>query len=393
MIRLFIWWFFHIAVGVLFIIMASNLLSLPDYLPMNYAIAFIIAWSGIGIVISKFKKDNSLLGVWTNPIGLISGPIGFGILLFVALMSIPYTTKPIAFHLMWLIAPVITLNLIFISVLPFFKKIPFLRTLSIVTCIELFFIYIGFSHFYLSNGPQNYLFTPRTSTHYTLILSTLFFNSVILSLWVNILRSFEFYQQFEHNLDKLSKMDFKTKKQIACHESGHALLFCYFKNLPEQLTLYLFELAMAKDPNANGLVVATYPRSNTKEFQEWSLMCLLAGQRAELTLYNSSSQGASQDIAEWKQQAHIYLSIWDKQYYNQPESPAHVAVNGKKEEELFHKHCTALDSFFKKNKNVLLELANKAYVFKHLESNILHKYIKRVKVTNGILQEGKKKLF
>ena len=150
---------------------------------------------------------------------------------------------------------------------------------------------------------------------------------------------------------------------------------------------------MAVDPNANGLVVSKHQKSNTKEYQEWMLMCLLAGQRAELAMFNSTSQGAGQDIAEWKQQAHIFLSIWDKQYFNQPENPAHVAVNGKKEEELFHKHCTALDTLFKKNKGVLTDLSNKAFVFKHLEANVLHKFIKRVKITNGIPQEGKKGFF
>lgn len=393
MIKFFIGWLFNTGIVILLAILLSNILKLPEHFPMHYVIILIISWSFVGTLISKTKGDHSMLGVWLNPLGLISGPIGFGLILLGALISIPYTTKPIAFHLMWLIAPVITLNLILFSILPIFKKIPFLRVLNLIVCIELLFIYIALTHLYIVGSGQGYLFTPRSTTHYTLVVATFFFCGVILSIWVNILRSFEFYQKFEHNLDKLSKLDFKTKKQIACHEAGHALLYCYFKKLPEQMTLYLFELAMAVDPNANGLVVSKHTKSNTKEYQEWMLMCLLAGQRAELVMFSSTSQGASQDIAEWKQQAHIFLSIWDKQYFNQPENPAHVAVNGKKEEELFHKHSTTLDNFFKKNKGVLTDLANKAFVFKHLESNILHKFIKRVKITNGIPQEGKKGLF
>lgn len=393
MISLLLSWFFHVVLSVLSVILLSNLMELPEYFPMHYVIAVLIGWSALGVIIAKFKSDKSFIGVWTNPLTLISGPVAFGILLFCALISMPYTTELVAFHLMWLIAPVMTVYLVVFSVVPTLKKIPFLRTLSLITCIQLLFIYIGLVQIYFVGSGQGYLFVPRTTTHYLLILATFFFSGLMLSLVVNILKSFEFYQKIEHSLDKISKLDFKTKKQIACHEAGHALLYCYFKTPPEKLTLYLFELAMAIDSDANGLVVSKHQKSNTKEYQEWLLMCLLAGQRAELTMFKSTSQGASRDIAEWKQHSHLFLSVWDKQYYNQPESPAHVAINGKKEEELFKKHCTILDNFFAKNKSVLQDLSNKAYTFKHLEKQILLKYLKRLKITNGILQEGKKGFF
>lgn len=387
---------FNLIVCYLLILVLLSYFGFTANFPQFYLYLGMTAWLIMGTLLGRYYfKDNSLLGAWTHPFSLISAPIGLGILLFAALTSIPYMSQQNSFYLMWLIAPSLLLSwIIFYVYISATKRgLPYILIILLLAHVEILLIYSGFAHLYLDGRPPQHLYFPKTNNHYILTVFTMLFAWGLSALYVSILRSFDFYQVREHTLDKLNKLDFETKKIVSIHEAGHCLCYCFFKQPPQQIKIYLFDKAMVRQDGCMGLVEAIVPKLNTKDFEEWELLALLAGQRAELSVHKKTSQGASDDVARWKAQAHTFLSKYDRKYFNQPENEAQILVNGEKEKDLFNRHTAILDEFFNKNKTLLKDLANKAFRFNPLEALHIHPYLSKAKITKNFPQEEKKGLF
>lgn len=389
-----------LAVNILIgVIMTLSLLSYFNFtanFPDIYIYGTIIGWLFFGTIVSRYYfKDTSLIGAWVNPLSLITAPIGLGILLVATLTSINHINQSTAFHLMWVIAPSLLLSwIIFYCHMTITKRrLPFVLQILTIANIQLLIIYSGFAYLYLDGRSPLIIFEPKSTNHYILVFFTMFASWGLTALYINLLRTFDFYQVKEHVLDSMNKIDFETKKIIATHEAGHCLCYCFFKTPPQAIKIYLYEKALLRIEGAMGLVEASVPMLNTKDFEEWRLFTLLAGQRAELMLHNKTSQGASDDVAKWKANAHDFLTKYDKKYFNQPENDHQMSVNAEKEKELFNKHTKVLDDFFLKNKSTLKQLSSKAYRFNPLEAHQIHPFLEKVKISKGFPQENKKTLW
>lgn len=386
----------NIIIGVIAILSLLSYFNFTANFPDIYIYGAMIAWVFFGTLLSRIHfRDSSLIGAWLNPLSLITAPIGLSILLIATLASINNVNQSTALHLAWLIAPSILLSwLIYSAHMQITKrKLPFILAILTIANIQLFVLYSGFAHLYLDGRSPLIMYQPKSTHHYLLTAFTMLSSWGLAHLYVQQLRRFEFYQLKEHLLNSMNKVDFETKKIIAVHEAGHCLCYSFFKTPPQIINIYLYEKALEKVEGAMGLVEATVPKLNTKDFDEWHLLTLLAGQRAELMLYKKTSQGASDDVAKWKSNAHDFLTKYDKSYFNQPENEDQMMVNAEKEKDLFNKHIKILDAFFLKNKSLLKELAAKAYRFNPLEAHHIHPYLLKTKPTKDFPHEEKKGLF
>src|SRR5690606_5203557 len=140
------------------------------------------------------------------------------------------------------------------------------------------------------------LFEPKSSVNAILISLVYFMVTGLTMVNVYALRYFEFYQRMTTNQEKNQFLTHAVKLKIAVHEAGHAMMYSYFKKIPEQLDILLYEQAMNKDSESRGLVLAKVPVKNSKDFKEWQLLLALAGTRAELIAYGKHSEGSESDI-------------------------------------------------------------------------------------------------
>lgn len=386
----------NIAVGFFAILALLSYFDFTSNFPDAYLYGAMFVWLCFGTVVSKYHfKDHSMIGAWVNPLSLITAPMGVGILLFAALFSTPYVNEETGLHLMWVVAPslVISWVLLYGHMHITKKKLPFILEVLTVSHIQLFLIFSGFAYLYLDQRSPLIMYEPKTTAHYIFTGMMMIASWGLTALYISILRSFDFYQVREHLLSSLSTLDFETRKIIATHEAGHCLCYAFFKTPPQAINIYLYEKAMVRMDGAMGLVEAAVPKLNSKEFDEWNLLTLLAGQRAELAIHRKTSQGASDDVAKWKSHAHEFLTKYDRKYHNQPENDAQMAINAEKERELFNRHTKILDDFFSTNKSVLKDLSAKAYRFNPLEVHHIHPYLAKTKITKGFPVQEKKGLF
>jgi hypothetical protein len=396
MISLFLKVLFNFAIGLLIILIAQNYLNFSPNFPNIYLYGGLLAWLISGTLIGLFKyKDTSMFSIWLYPTQLITPPIVFYILFFTSALSLLDFNTEVGFYLLWIFAPSLTFAWV-ICLLRFSlskAKTPFFPTLITVAHIQIFLILTTLATLYLDNRPLETLFEIKTTLHYILTFTVFGLSLSLVSVYVEMLREFTFFEKAEHLLSQASHLDYETRKMVATHEAGHCLCYCFFKTPPEQIKIYLYEQALARQEGSYGLVEAFVPILNTQDYDEFRLLVMLGGQRAELSVHKKTSKGASADVTAWKAAAHAYLVKYNKSYSDQPENDAQMTLNTELEKKLFNRHIEILDLFFKKNKGLVIDLASKAYRFNPLEAYQIHPYLKKAVITKNFPKEGKKKLW
>lgn len=348
---------------------------------------FLAIWSGFGAYMSSKLNYNGFLSNWYSPFAAFNVNITAILALCLTFLGINTINKVIAWDLAWAVVPTIPIVLISLTFIKFFHGIALVRTIAMFSTFQTLMILALAVFIFNIDYTSKPLFEPKSSVNAILISLVYFMVTGLTMVNVYALRYFEFYQRMTTNQEKNQFLTHAVKLKIAVHEAGHAMMYSYFKKIPEQLDILLYEQAMNKDSESRGLVLAKVPVKNSKDFKEWQLLLALAGTRAELIAYGKHSEGSESDIKKWQDMAHSFLTEFESKYTNQPTTPAHFEINKRLETALFEKHTKIIDKFLSKNKSVMLAMARQAMVFHRLESVHIAKHLSKVSFTSGFPRE------
>ena len=348
---------------------------------------FLAIWSGFGAYMSSKLNYSGFLSNWYSPLAVFNVNITAIVALCLTFLGMNTINKVVAWDLAWAIVPTIPIVLISLTFIKFFHGIALVRTIAMFSTFQTLMILALAVFIFNIDYTSKPLFEPKSSVNAVLISLVYFMVTGLTIVNVYALRYFEFYQRMTTNQEKNQFLTYAVKLKIAVHEAGHAMMYSYFKKVPEQLDILLYEQAMNKDNESRGLVVAKVPVKNSKEFKEWQLLLALAGTRAELIAYGKHSDGSESDIKQWQDMAHSFLTEFESKYTNQPTTPAHFEINKRLETALFEKHTKIIDKFLSKNKSVMMAMARQAMVFHRLESVHIAKHLSKVSFTSGFPRE------
>ncbi|WP_436659859.1 hypothetical protein [Acinetobacter sp. P1(2025)] len=386
-------WAINIGLGY-----AASLLIIKYFLGLDiqsslYLILFLCAWNTYGIYIGSKYGYEGFFASWYAPFIAFDIRICAALLAILSVFGSLVINKSVAWDLSWAIVPLMPLGLVLLTVLPFFKGTPYLRSIALLSTLELYLVLALIVFIFKIESPEHALFEPKSAVH----LALLVFNTIAITLItvINIfaLRGYEFYQKMSTNQDLTSKLTHKRKLQIAVHEAGHAITYAYFNPTPEQLNIYLYEKAMNINKDSYGLVIGKIPNLKTKDFQEWEMLMTIAGNRSEILVYGQHIQGSASDFDKWQSLATNFLLQHEIAYTEQPSSPAQMQTNKILESKLFERHTKIIDTFLKKNKSILMAIAKQAMVFHSLESHHLKKHFSKVVITNKFPTQASKSFF
>lgn len=348
---------------------------------------FLAAWSGFGAYMSSKLNYNGLLSNWYSPFAAFNVKITAMIALCLTFLGMNTINKIIAWDLAWAIVPTIPIVLISLTFIKLFHGIALVRTIAMFSTFQTLMIMALAVYVFNIEYQSKPLFEPKSTVNAILITLVYFMVTGLTMINVYALRHFEFYQRMTTNQEKNQFLTHATKLKIAVHEAGHAMIYAYFKKVPEQFEILLYEHAMNRDGESRGLVIAKVPIKNSKDFKEWELLLSLAGTRAELIAYGKHSDGSESDIKRWQDLAHSFLTEFDSKYTNQPTTPAHFEINKRLETALFEKHTKIIDKYLSKNKSIMMKMAKQAMVFHRLESVHIAKHLANVTYTTGFPRE------
>lgn len=348
---------------------------------------FLAVWSGFGAYMSSKLNYNGLLSNWYSPFAAFNVKITAVIALCLTFLGMNTINKIMAWDLAWAIIPTIPIVLISLTFIKLFHGIALVRTIAMFSTFQTLMLMALAVYVFDIEYQSKPLFEPKSTVNAILITLVYFMVTGLTMVNVYALRHFEFYQRMTTNQEKNQFLTHATKLKIAVHEAGHAMTYAYFKKVPEQLDILLYEHAMNKDGESRGLVIAKVPIKNSKDFKEWELLLSLAGTRAELIAYGKHSDGSESDIKRWQDMAHSFLTEFDSKYTNQPTTPAHFEINKRIETALFEKHTKILDKYLSKNKSIMMKMAKQAMVFHRLESVHIAKHLANVSYTAGFPRE------
>lgn len=348
---------------------------------------FLAVWSGFGAYMSSKLNYNGLLSNWYSPFAAFNVKITAVIALCLTFLGMNTINKIIAWDLAWAIIPTIPIVLISLTFIKLFHGIALVRTIAMFSTFQTLMLMALAVYVFDIEYQSKPLFEPKSTVNAILITLVYFMVTGLTMVNVYALRHFEFYQRMTTNQEKNQFLTHATKLKIAVHEAGHAMTYAYFKKVPEQLDILLYEHAMNRDGESRGLVIAKVPIKNSKDFKEWELLLSLAGTRAELIAYGKHSDGSESDIKRWQDMAHSFLTEFDSKYTNQPTTPAHFEINKRIETALFEKHTKILDKYLSKNKSIMMKMAKQAMVFHRLESVHIAKHLANVSYTAGFPRE------
>lgn len=348
---------------------------------------FLAVWSGFGAYMSNKLNYNGLLSNWYSPFAAFNVKVTAIIALCVTFLGMNCINKIIAWDLAWAIIPTIPIVLISLTFIKLFHGIALVRTIAMFSTLQTLMIMVLAVYVFDIEYQSKPLFEPKSTINAILITLVYFMVTGLTIVNVYALRHFEFYQRMTTNQEKNQFLTHTSKLKIAVHEAGHAMIYAYFKKVPEQFEILLYEHAMNRDGESRGLVIAKVPIKNSKDFKEWELLLSLAGTRAELIAYGKHSDGSESDIKRWQDLAHSFLTEYNSKYTNQPTTPAHFEINKRLETALFEKHTKIIDKYLSKNKTIMMKMAKQAMVFHRLESVHIAKHLANVTYTAGFPRE------
>jgi hypothetical protein len=379
-------WLIGVAIVSIFIIYSLDYFFSITLRSVYALVGLLALWSAFGAFLNR-NNPSAFLSNWIAPLRTINPLYLSIILLGVTFIGSKLITKNLAWDLSWAIVPIIPVMLISVTLIKAFHGVPWLRTIILFAIAQIYMIFTVVVHQLNIDYLYSPLFEPKSATN--LLLTAISYLMVMGITITNVyaLRSFNFYQEMTTNQEHVRSLSHKTKKMIAVHEAGHAMMYTYFKKLPSRFNIYLYEKALNYDKQSSGLVVAYVSVSDSKDFKEWEMLLALAGTRAELIAYNEHSEGSEVDIKNWQNLAHSFLTRFDHKYTNQPTTSAHFDTNKRLEAALFDKHTKIIDKFLKKNKSIMMAIAKQAMIFHSLESMHLEKHLNKVSYTSDFPRE------
>lgn len=344
-----------------------------NYLKISVPSFWLLFWVGIWLTIGhaiKLKlKYQGFFASWYAPLSRINER-GLGyIFIICTLISIFYTKNIFPKELLFSALIATSLLLIYNFLVKSKIPKPLYNLIIVFSAIESYFT--SQLVLYLIQGSLSY--------------DDLFYQTILLLILIYIvtqanyyfLRNFMFYQNLIINSEK--KLTYKQKLNIAVHETSHLLMYIFFKDVPLDIEMLLFEEAKKNNPDAHGLVIAKIPIYNTKEFLEWRMMLAISGIRGELLIFNNHSHGSESDFQQWRSLAHVYLSNFKPSYTPQPITLNQMNHNKVLESELYERQIYIIDKYLKKNKGILLKIAKKALVYNKLTYLQIYPHFSKIK--------------
>jgi hypothetical protein len=360
--------FFEIVIAYLLIsyILNSLNISISSHLWLATSIT---AWLLYGHHIKKKLKYQGMLSSWYAPLTKINErnlSLSFICLsLYIALQYPIYFQKDI------ILIAVISL-LIHVIFFTYYNKlkIPFFKLILIISSIETYLIAI--------------LIIKITNGIFENILIIMMIQNVLLILISKcnyyLLRNFVFYQKLiikKNNFQ--NELSYSQKLNIAVHEASHLIMYVFYKDVPHDIQILLFNEAKKINKSAQGLVIAKVPLYNTGEFLKWRMMLSISGIRGELLIFDNHSHGSESDFQQWRELAHIYLLNFEKNYIAQPINVKDLNNNKVLETKLYKEQIYIIDKFLKNNKSILLKISKQALVFNKLTYKQIYPHFKNIK--------------
>lgn len=333
---------------------------------------FVALWITLGHVIKRKLKYQGFLASWYAPLSRINERglgYAFAALTFLSIIySKDFIQKELITSVLFAVIGLFTLNIVIRSK----SSKPFYKIIILFSSIESYFI-----------TNQILYLTQRSFSFDNLIIQTILLLALIYVISQSnyyFLRNFMFYQKLIINTEK--NLSYKQKLNIAVHEASHLLMYVFFKEVPHDIQILLFDEARKISPDAQGIVIAQIPIYNTKEFLEWRMMLAISGIRGELLIFNNHSHGSESDFQQWRSLAHIYLMNFKPTYTPQPITANQMNHNKVLETELYNKQIFIIDKYLKNNKRVLLKISKQALVYNKLSYLQIYPHfssIKRIK--------------
>lgn len=333
-------------------------------------------WLTMGHIIKRKLKYQGVLASWYAPLTRIDERI-LGYFLFLLTTLSVYSSSIIIITNILYPVIIYTLILLILNSTIKSKRIkPYFNFIIIFSSIQVYFIFKYILYLLEDNIYANNII-------YQLIL----FSLIYLTSYINyyFLRNFSFYQKlitdYEH------KLTYKQKLNIAVHEASHLLMYVYFREVPHNIQLLLFENARMMNPDAHGIVIAKIPTYNTKTFLEWRMMLAISGIRGELMVFNNHSHGSESDFEQWRSLAHTYLMNFDSTYTPQPTTARQMNRNKELEAEIYNKQINIIDKYLKQNKRILLKISKHALVYNKLSYLQIYPYFSDIKKIKELPRE------
>lgn len=386
-------WFVNVAIAYCIVLYTLKIAIGTDIRSTTALLLFMGTWSGYGLYIGKKHGFDGVLSSWYTPFIVCDVKFCATAFAVMTVMGTVLINKTIAWDLAWCIVPTIPITLIALTLLPFFKGVPYVRTLTMLATFETLMIMVLLVYIFKVDYSNQPLFQPKSFANMLMIMASHIIIACITTANIFALRGFEIYQKMSSVQSLTSKLPYKVKMQIAVHEASHAVMYAYFTKPPSQFDIYLYEKAMIKEPESRGLVIAKIPQLKGKGFQEWRMLLAIAGIRGELLIYGNHSYGSDNDFQVWQKQASQFLAEHSSKYTPQPTTSAEMHINKSLESELFDRHTKIVDDYLKKNKSVVLAIAKQAMVFHSLESHHLHKHLAKIAFTSKFPREKSSGLF
>lgn len=333
---------------------------------------FLIIWLTTGHLAKKSLRYQGLLSNWYAPFCRVNER-NLGLSLFLITIFCLYKLETlINSDLLYTLLFFNLINLITSNlVTPNLNK-PYLTYIYLFSCVQIYFITNQFLYLTHNN------FELKNLAHQALLLLA---SIAITQVNYLFLRNFIFYQRLIIDIEQ--PLTYHEKLIIAVHEASHLLMYTYFKNLPHNINVALFNEAKKIRSDAQGLVTAQIPLYNTKEFLEWRMMLALSGIRGELMIFNNHSHGSESDFEQWRDLAHTYLVKFYPKYNPQPQTTKDKNINQNLEIQIYENQIATIDKFLKLNKKILLKIAKQSLVYNklnYLQIYILLKKVKKIKL-------------
>ena len=184
--------------------------------------------------------------------------------------------------------------------------------------------------------------------------------------------------------NKPKGVDAQLIKSTAHHEAGHVLFYGLLPIIPQKLKIGVNDEGT---PEILGYVTRVLPKlvAPRKEFLEWRMLTLLAGQQAELIGGGGLFVGSADDLKHWQRLAKLYLiSGFGPLYYINPETEAESYQNYVALTELLGHHTKLVRAFLVVNKGLLKIIAETLSVTKTLTKPELELMFKSILKTDGL---------
>lgn len=365
-------------IEILFAFAILKYINLFNNVPLsNFGLLMLVAtWLNCGHLLKKRLHYQGLFSNWYAPIVLVNETV------------VSCCLAALTFFCMIKLKEYLHFDLL-LSILFALSFIYFLRLLSNKYTIPLFLTITFFSAVEIYLLQLNFIGQEKLNLYeikYLVIIETILLS---LSTIVNLLflRNYIFYQKLITKTDNKILLTYNQRFSIAIHEAAHLLLYIYFKDIPQNIEVLLFNKAKKIHPDSEGLVLAKIPVFHTASFIQWRMMLSISGIRGELLIFNNHTHGSESDFQQWRELCHIYLSNFDRRYVNQPLTAKEFSQNKKLETNLYNYQIQIIDDFLKINRKILVKTAKKSLVFNKLNYKEIYPLLKQVKLIKGIPTE------